>query len=86
MLLNVNIIKQGEHKDNRSLREMINVFTEYGDILSIEEVCTVLLIGRNRAYELLNSGALKGFRLGRTWRVPKKSLETFIIQKCRTTN
>lgn len=39
------------------------MFSEYGDILSIEEVCTVLLIGRNRAYELLNSGVLKGFRI-----------------------
>ena len=62
------------------------MFSEYGDILSIEEVCTVLLIGRNRAYELLNTGVLRGFRLGRTWKIPKKSLESFIIQKCRTNN
>lgn len=59
------------------------MFSEYGDILSVGDVCEILFIGRNRAYELLNSGSLRGFRVGRTWRIPKKSLETYIIQRCR---
>ena len=59
------------------------MFSEYGDILSVGDVCEILFIGRNRAYELLNSGSLRGFRVGRTWRVPKKNLETYIIQRCR---
>ena len=62
------------------------MFSEYGDIMSVEDVCTVLFIGRNRAYELLNSGSIRGFRVGRTWRIPKKSLETYIVQKCRINN
>ena len=60
------------------------MFTEYNDILSVGDVCEILFIGRNRTYELLNSGALCGFRVGRTWRIPKKNLETYIIQRCRT--
>ena len=60
------------------------MFDEYGDILCVAEVCEMLMIGRNRCYELLNSGALKGFRVGQnSWRIPKKSLEMYIIQKCR---
>ena len=59
------------------------MFSEYGDIMSVEDICTVLFIGRNRVYELLNDGLLKGFRIGRTWRIPKKSLETYIVQRCR---
>lgn len=62
---------------------MTDMFSEYGDILSVGDVCEILFIGRNRAYELLNSGSLRGFRVGRTWRIPKKSLETYIIQRCR---
>ena len=60
------------------------MFSEYSDILSVGDICEILLIGRNRTYELLNSGDIKGFRVGRTWRVPKKNLETYIIQKCRS--
>jgi len=62
------------------------MFSDYNDILSVGDICEILFIGRNRAYELLNSGSLRGFRVGRTWRVPKKSLEAYIVQKCRTSN
>ena len=60
------------------------MFDAYGDILCVADVCEMLMIGRNRCYELLNSGALKGFRVGKnSWRIPKKSLEMYIIKKCR---
>lgn len=62
------------------------MFSNYSDILSVTDVCEILFIGRNRTYELLNSGSLKGFRVGRTWRIPKKNLETYIIQRCRVCN
>lgn len=60
------------------------MFENYNDLLSVEELCEILCIGRNRAYELLNSGFLRGFRIGRTWRIPKSSLEAYIVQKCRS--
>ena len=59
------------------------MLSDYNDILSVGDICEILFIGRNRAYELLNSGSLRGFRVGRTWRIPKNSLETYIIQRCR---
>ena len=61
----------------------MEMFTDYNDILSVEDVCEILVIGRNRVYELLNTGLLKGFRIGRSWRIPKKSLESYVIQQCR---
>jgi excisionase family DNA binding protein len=63
------------------------MFSEYNDILSVADVCEILLIGRNSVYDLLNRGQLKGFRVGKSnWRIPKKSLETYIVQKCRINN
>lgn len=60
------------------------MFSDYHDILTVSEVAEILVCGRNRIYELLSSGALKGFRIGKSnWRIPKKSLETYIIQRCR---
>ena len=60
------------------------MFSEYSDILSVSDVCEILFIGRNRVYELLKSGVLKGFRVGRCWRIPKNSLQTYIVQRCRS--
>ena len=59
------------------------MFNDYSDILSVHDVCEILFIGKNRAYELLNEGLIKGFRVGRTWRIPKRSLEAYIVQRCR---
>lgn len=38
---------------------------QYNDIMSILDIAEVLSIGKNRVYELLSSGDLKGFRIGR---------------------
>ena len=59
---------------------------DYNDILSVGDVCEILFIGRNRTYELLKNGSLRGFRVGRTWRIPRKSLESYILQECRNCN
>ena len=65
------------------MRGDLKMFTEYNDILSVGEICEILFVGRNRVYELLNEGLLNGFRVGRTCRIPKKSLEAYIVQRCR---
>ena len=51
----------------------------YPDILTIEEVMELLKIGRGQCYTYLNSGLLKGFKLGsKTWKIPRESVEEFI--------
>lgn len=57
---------------------------ERTDILLIEDVMELLCIGRNTAYNLLNSGELKGFRIGRSWRIPKEAVNEYIMKQCRT--
>ena len=59
------------------------MFDEHNDVLTVHDVCDILYVGKNRVYELLNTGSLKGFRIGKTWRIPKKSLEVYILQRCR---
>ena len=51
---------------------------QYNDILSVKELCELLHVGRNRVYQLLQSGELKGFRLGKTWKIPKIAVEEYI--------
>lgn len=52
---------------------------EYPDILAAEEVCEVLRIGENAAYALLGSGQLKGYRNGRSRRIPREAVHRFIL-------
>lgn len=55
---------------------------EFSDeILTVEDVMELLYVGKNTVYSLLQSGQLKGFRLGRCWRIPRESLTRFIIEK-----
>ena len=45
---------------------------DYQDIMTGPEIAEILYIGKNRVYELLESGTIKGFRIGRVWKIPKK--------------
>lgn len=53
------------------------------EILTVEEACEALKIGRNAIYRLLNSGKLKGYRNGRHWRIPREALRQFILENAK---
>lgn len=47
-------------------------------ILSLDELCEQLSIGKNAAYELLRSGKIKAFRIKRIWKIPQTSINEYI--------
>lgn len=51
---------------------------QYPEVLDVEDVCKIFRVGKNRVYELLQTGRLGGFRLGRTWKIPKIALEAYL--------
>ncbi|WP_196590027.1 helix-turn-helix domain-containing protein [Pectinatus frisingensis] len=55
------------------------MFDEYGDLITVKELCEMLYIGKNAAYTLLNSGAVKAFRIKRVWKIPKKSVVEYVM-------
>lgn len=57
---------------------------QYDDLLTLDELCEVLQIGRNTAYQLLNSGFVPAFRIGRRWKIPKTSIEEVLKTKRRS--
>ena len=59
------------------------MLSQYPDIMSVWDVSEVLCIGKNRVYELLEKGALKGFRIGRVWKIPKDALQDYILTQSR---
>ena len=50
----------------------------YDDILTAEEACEALRVGKNALYELLQNKKLKGYRNGRVWRIPKQGVIEYI--------
>ncbi|WP_294521576.1 helix-turn-helix domain-containing protein [uncultured Anaerovibrio sp.] len=47
-------------------------------ILSLEELCEQLTIGRNAAYNLLRTGQIKAFRIKRIWKIPQSSINEYV--------
>lgn len=47
-------------------------------VLKVEELMSILSIGRNTAYELVRSGQISSIRIGRIYRIPRASLEEYL--------
>lgn len=52
---------------------------EYEALISIDNLCSILCIGKNAAYNLLKTGQIKAFRIGRIWKIPKLSVQEYIL-------
>lgn len=59
------------------------MFNEYNDMITVDELCEMLRIGRNKAYELLRSGKVGGFHDGRLWMIPKEAVIDYIKKNRR---
>lgn len=57
------------------------MFEEYDELITIDDLCNILCIGRNTAYRLLKSNTLQAFKIGRIWKIPKKSIEEYILRQ-----
>lgn len=49
-------------------------------VLSVIDIADTLSVGRNKAYELVNSGKIKSLRLGNNFRIPRESFIDFLKQ------
>ncbi len=54
------------------------MFDTYKDVLTVDEVCTALHIGKNSVYKLLQMGVLQSIKIGRKYIIPKIFLIDFI--------
>lgn len=54
------------------------MFESYKDILTVDDVCSALSIGKNTLYKLLKSGIIKSIKIGRKYFIPKLFLIDFI--------
>lgn len=65
------------HNDNTYIP-----FTEYPDVLTIEQLQNALGIGRSTAYKLINNGDIQSIRIGRAIRIPKRYILDYLYREC----
>lgn len=53
------------------------------EIMRFEEVMEFLSIGKNTLYTLLNNREINAFKIGKVWKIPKKSVEKYIERKVK---
>lgn len=52
------------------------------DVLTINDLQSILGIGRSTAYELANSGALRTMRFGKLIRIRREDFVDYLEEKC----
>jgi excisionase family DNA binding protein len=60
------------------MKGVFYLLEQYNEILTLDEMCEILNIGKNTAYRLLNSKEINAFKIGHVWKITKKSLENYI--------
>ena len=54
------------------------LFTQYPDLMSINDLRGALGVGRTKAYELVSSGEIRSIRVRNAIRIPKTSLLDYV--------
>lgn len=54
---------------------------EYPDVLTVKQAQEILGVGRVSVYDLIESGQIAAFRIGRIYKVPKQSLIQFLKKR-----
>ncbi len=55
-----------------------DIFKEYPDVVTVADIMKMLGIGRNIAYGILKSGAIKTVKIGKKYIIPKQSVINFL--------
>ncbi len=61
-----------------SIKKYSSFLSEYPDVLSIDEMCSILKISTKTGYKLLKEGKISSLKIGRAYRVPKIHLITYL--------
>ena len=57
------------------------MLSNYDDLLTVDELCELLHIGKNSAYRLLENGEIRAMKSGRKWLVSKISVIEYLENK-----
>lgn len=56
----------------------IDIFKDYPDVITIDDLQSMLHIGRNTAYKMLQDNIIKTLKIGKKYIIPKTSVVNFV--------
>lgn len=56
----------------------LKIFEGIEDIVSVSQLCKMLHIGKNTAYDLLRNGEIKSVKIGKVYKIPKKCVIEYL--------
>ncbi len=65
---------------NINKQNTMAMFSDYPDVVSVEQVTEMLHIGQVLAYKLLKDGTIKARKVGRRYIIAKKSIIDFLSE------
>ena len=67
-------------------KEILHLFDDYPDLLTMNDLQKALGVGRTKAYQLVKSGAINHIKIGKAIRIPKQYLIDFVTKSCYSYN
>lgn len=55
------------------------IFSEYSDIVTVDEVMKMLRLGKNTVYKLLKDDEIMNVKVGARYIIPKQSVIEFVL-------
>ena len=69
-----------EEERTMGIRQRERLFASYPDVVSVEQMCTMLGgIGKRTAYALLRDGEIRYMKIGKSFKIPKISIIEYLI-------
>ena len=65
---------------NNQTEHPVEMFKDYPDIITSIDLQTMLHIGRNAAYKLLQDNSIVSIRVGKKYIIPKSSVTNFVME------
>lgn len=62
----------------RALDKSSEIFSEYSDIVTVDEVMKMLRLGKNTVYKLLKDDKITNVKVGARYVIPKQSVIEFV--------
>lgn len=60
---------------------MNDMFIDYPDVVSVEQLMEMLQIGQVLAYKLVKSGTIKSRKIGREYKIPKINVIAYLTRE-----
>lgn len=51
------------------------------NLMTVESTAEILMTGKGAVYQLLATGELKAFKIGRVWKIPMSSINDFVNER-----